>query len=133
MSRNKARGTAFETLILEPARNYYVDAIRAPLNGSKDIGDLWLPGERRYVVEAKHHSRLDLAGWAREAEKEAMNAGVPYWVLVHKRVGKGQGADQWATTTWGNWLALVNRIPDLTIHRSRTSSAPNAGAAGDST
>lgn len=109
MSANKARGTSFETLILEPARAYYPDAIRAPLMGTKDVGDLWLPGERRFVVEAKHHTRLNLAGWMAEAEAEARNKGVPFSVVVHKRLGKGKGADQWATTTWGQFLALVNR------------------------
>jgi hypothetical protein len=105
---NKGKGTAFETLILGPARAYYPDAIRAPLSGTKDIGDLWLPGERRFVVEAKHHTRLDLAGWAAEAEREARNKGVPFWVIPHKRVGKGKGEDQWLTTTWGQFLALAN-------------------------
>lgn len=108
MSRGKAKGTAFETLILQPAQAYYPDAIRAPLMGTKDIGDLWLPGERRFVVEAKHHAALNLAGWAAEAANEAANKGVPHWVVVHKRVGKGKGEDQWATLTWGDFLALVN-------------------------
>jgi hypothetical protein len=109
VSRNKAKGTAFETLILEPAKAYYPDAIRAPLQGVNDVGDLWLPGERRFVVEAKHHAALNLAGWAAEAEAEARNKGVPFWVIAHKRVGKGRGEDQWATLTWGNFLALANR------------------------
>lgn len=109
MSANKAKGTAFETLILEPAQLYYPDAMRNPLAGVNDVGDLYLPGERRFIVEAKHHAALNLAGWAAEAAKEAANKGVPYWVVVHKRVGKGKGEDQWATLTWGNLLALVNR------------------------
>lgn len=109
VSKSKAKGTAFETLVLEPARAYYPDAVRAPLYGTADVGDLWLPGERRFVVEAKHHARLNLAGWAAEAAKEALNKGVPYWVLAHKRVGKGKGEDQWATTTWGQYLGIANR------------------------
>ena len=108
MSASKAKGTAFESLILEPAKAYYPDATRSPLMGVNDVGDLWLPDERRFIVEAKHHAALNLAGWANEAEKEASNRGVPYWVVVHKRVGKGKGADQWATLTWGNLLALAN-------------------------
>jgi hypothetical protein len=87
---------------------YYPDTVRAPLHGTADVGDLWLPGERRYVVEAKHHARLDLAGWAAEAAREALNKGVPHWVIAHKRVGKGRGEDQWITTTVGHFLALVN-------------------------
>lgn len=109
MSKAKAKGTAFETLVLETAKLYYPEAIRSPLAGSKDVGDLYLPGELRFIAEAKHHARLELAGWAREAEREAMNAGKPYWVIVHKRVGKGKGSEQWATLTWGNFLALANR------------------------
>lgn len=109
MSVQRAKGTSFETLLLEPAGPYYEHVSRRPLAGSKDVGDLLLVPERRFIVEAKHHSRLNLAGWAAEAEAEARNAGVPYWVIAHKRVGKGRGADQWLTTTWGQWLAIVNR------------------------
>lgn len=111
MSLNKAKGTAFESLILEPARAYYPDAMRNPLMGIKDVGDLYLPGERRFIVEAKHHARLNLAGWAAEAAVEADNRGVPHWVVVHKRLGKGKGADQWATLPWGDFLALTNPAP----------------------
>jgi hypothetical protein len=109
VSRNKDKGTAFETLLLEPAAAYYDHVSRRPLAGAKDVGDLLLVPERRFVVEAKHHAALNLAGWAREAEVEADNAGVPFWVIAHKRVGKGRGADQWLTTTWGQFLALVHR------------------------
>lgn len=108
MSAEKAKGTAFESLLVPVFAAYYPDATRAPLNGTKDVGDLWLPGERRYVVEAKNHARMDLAGWAAEAAKEALNRGVPHWVIAHKRRGKGQGKDQWITTTVEHYLALVN-------------------------
>lgn len=109
MSAQKAKGTAFETLLLDTARPYYDHVSRRPLSGAKDMGDLLLVPERRFIVEAKHHARLNLAGWAAEAEAEARNAGVPFWLIAHKRIGKGKGADQWVTTTWGQILALANR------------------------
>lgn len=107
MSANKAKGTAFESLLVPVFGAYVPDAIRHPLVGTADKGDLFLPGERRYVVEAKHHARMDLAGWAAEAEREARNAGVPHWLIVHKRVGKGRGEDQWVTTSLGHMLPLI--------------------------
>jgi hypothetical protein len=61
-----------------------------------------------YVIEAKNAKRLCLSEWAMEAQAEAGNAGVPYWVLVHKRVGRTAPEDQWATMTFGNLLALVH-------------------------
>lgn len=107
MSRNKAVGTAFESLLVPVWEPYVPGAIRAPLQGALDKGDLYLPGERRYIVEAKRHVRLDLPGWATEAEREARNAGYPHWVVAHKRFGKGQGRDQWITTTVEHFLALA--------------------------
>lgn len=111
MTRSKAKGTAFETFILPVFRLYYPDAERRVLSGIHDKGDLLLPGERRFVVEAKHHAALDLAGWMKEAKREALNAGVPYAVVVHKRVGHGKPEDQWVTTTLGDFLALATRSP----------------------
>ena len=54
MSKQRQRGTAFETLILEAFREYFPDAHRLGLQGIKDCGDLWLPKSAGYVVEAKN-------------------------------------------------------------------------------
>jgi hypothetical protein len=94
--------------LLPEIRKYYPEAERRALQGALDKGDFLLPGEKRYILEAKNCARLDLAGWHAEAEVEAYNAGVPYGVIVHKRKGKTDPRYQWATLSFGAFLDLAN-------------------------
>lgn len=115
MSRQRSRGTAFETSLLPALREYYPDASRAPLRGTKDMGDFILPGERRFVLEAKNHKQMKLAEWVDEADSEAYNAW-EYWrtetppvgVVVHKRRGIAAPDEQYVTLTLSGFLRLVN-------------------------
>lgn len=107
MSRNKARGTAFERLVADYCALWYPDADRRALQGTADKGDILLPGERRFVIECKDVARLSLAEWHAEACAEAVNAGAKHGVVVHKRKGKGQAADQWASMSLHTFLELV--------------------------
>ncbi len=120
MSKQRAIGTSYETSLLPALREYYPDASRAPLHGSKDTGDFILPGERRLIIEAKNHKQMKLSEWVKEAEEEAYNAweawakytGVrtpaPVGVVVHKRRGTTDPYEQYATLTLGGLLRLVH-------------------------
>ncbi|WP_298045710.1 hypothetical protein, partial [uncultured Citricoccus sp.] len=82
---------------------------RRRLSGSKDRGDvsgLRHMGER-VVVEVKNTARLDLAGWAAEAETARGNDDAVAGVVVSKRHGKGQAADQWVHMTLADFVALL--------------------------
>ena len=78
--------------------------------GGKDRGDI--SGFRhmgaRVVVEVKNTARINLAGWAAEAEVERGNDDATVGMVVHKRHGKGDPADQWVTMTLADLVALVN-------------------------
>lgn len=112
MSKQKAKGTSFETSVLPLFRLYYPQATRAPLVGKNDVGDLNLPTEWRYICELKNHARLDLAGWLKEAQREAANKGPGVaGVVVHKRRGTTNPAEQYVTLTLGDFLYLVNGDP----------------------
>jgi hypothetical protein len=89
-------------------RLYYPGAERRAMAGALDKGDFLLPGEQRYIIEAKNVSRFNLAQWIAEAHAEANNAGVPYGVVFHKRRGVGEAARQWATMEVRTFLSLVN-------------------------
>ena len=108
MSKSKDKGTWFETLITKGIQAYIPDAHRLGEQGVYDKGDIWLPRARRYVVECKNEKRTDLAGWAKEAQVEATNAGKPFWVIAHKRVGQATPYPQWITTTLYQWLELTH-------------------------
>lgn len=107
MSASKRRGTAFETLIATKWAQVVPGTERRALAGTQDKGDLLIPGEHRFIVEAKCEKRLDLAGWRTEALVEAANAGVPIGVVVHKRRGHGQPGDQWVTLALDDFLAIA--------------------------
>lgn len=108
-NRSKAKGSAYESSLVPLVRQYYPHTIRRGLTGSRDEGDLYMPGNEIFIVEAKCRVKPDLPKWWSEATKEAANAGVPYGVVVHKRYGKTAPEDQWTTMTFGKWLELVHR------------------------
>jgi hypothetical protein len=88
----KRRGSAFERDIVAFLRAHgFPYAERAFGAGRpEDVGDIdGLPG---FVIEAKAHRSLDLAGWMDEAETERLNAHQPFAVVVAKRRNKPTGA-----------------------------------------
>lgn len=111
MSRNRAKGTALETLSTNYLREHVSDFIvRQPLAGSRDLGDvanLRTHNNRPIVVEVKNTARTELGVWAAEAEAERVNAGAVAGVVLHKRVGKGQAGDQWVTMTLRDFVAAI--------------------------
>lgn len=77
--------------------------------GAKDRGDV--AGVRihgqRVVIECKNVTRLDLAGWMREAEIERGHDDALAGVIVHKRHGVGDPLEQWVTCTVREFAALL--------------------------
>jgi hypothetical protein len=86
-NRAKAKGTSWESAIVNWFTAHGIAARRLPLAGNKDQGDIevlhW-----GLNVEAKNCRALSLAQWCAEADVETQNAGRPV-VVVAKRVGKG--------------------------------------------
>jgi hypothetical protein len=91
---SKARGTKWESQI----RDYLNGVLeyshptdwrlikRQAQEGAKDVGDLhaW-----PFVLEAKDVKSPAVPTWLRQADAEAVNAGFPYGVVIHKVRGKG--------------------------------------------
>jgi hypothetical protein len=106
-NRSKAKGTSFESSVLPAIKAKQPLAERRALEGVNDKGDFYIPGEERFIVEAKNHKEMKLSEWIREAEIEAKNAGVPHGVVVHKRRGKTDPREQYVTMKFGDFLDLV--------------------------
>lgn len=87
MSRSRAKGTAWESLIVDYLRrNGVTHAERRALNGNQDRGDIaGLPG---VVIEAKNAARITLAEWLDEANQEALNDGAEIGLVWAKRKGR---------------------------------------------
>lgn len=93
MSRQKQKGTAFESAIVEYLQDKLCDDTieRRALNGTADRGDI--SGVTfcglRMVLECKNENRMRLAEYMREAETEAKNDGAFYYAVIHKKRGVG--------------------------------------------
>lgn len=93
MSRQKQKGTAFETAIVEYLQNQLCDDTieRRALNGTADRGDIsgvTFCGDRM-VLECKNKVEMRLAEYLREAETEAANDNAFYYAVIHKKRGVG--------------------------------------------
>lgn len=93
MSRQKQKGTAFETAIVEYLQNQLCDDTieRRALNGTADRGDIsgvTFCGHRM-VLECKNKVEMRLAEYISEAENEAYNDRAIYYAVVHKKRGVG--------------------------------------------
>jgi hypothetical protein len=85
MSKQRQKGTSFETAVVRYLQELGLDARRKPLAGAKDEGDIDVED---WTLEAKNCRTITLAAWVAEADAESVNAGRPV-AVVAKRVGKG--------------------------------------------
>lgn len=114
---SKARGTAWESKI----RDYLNGVLeyshptdwrlvkRQAQEGAKDVGDLhaW-----PFILEAKDVKSPAVPTWLRQAEAEAVNAGFPYGVVIHKTRGKGPALARVHITQETFWR-LFDAVPDV--------------------
>lgn len=106
----KKAGSSFERLIADCLSDNVDDRIdRAVKTGALDKGDI--AGLRfhgkKVAVEVKNEARVNLAGWAKEAEAERVNLGAIAGITIHKRHGKADPMDQWVTLTVRDLVALM--------------------------
>ena len=105
----KAAGSRFESLVAAYLAAHVDDRIERRRLSGRDRGDI--AGFRhmgaRLVVECKNVSRLSLATWITEAEVERGNDDATA-LVIHKRHGRGDAADQYVTLTLGDLVALLN-------------------------
>ena len=106
MSRNKQKGTSFETLVADFLKhNGFRYAERRALAGTNDKGDI--TGTPGIVWECKNQKTMNLAGWLDETMIETANANADYGILVAKRRGKGNPAEQYAVMPLGMIVELL--------------------------
>lgn len=118
MSRNRrsARqaGARFERQIADYLAATIDDRIdRRVKTGARDRGDIGglrlSPALRsqRVVCELKDTTRTDLPGWTREAATERLNDDAAVGVVIHKRHGNRNPAEQWVSMTVADLVALL--------------------------
>lgn len=70
-----------------------------------DKGDV--SGVRGVCIEIKNHAKMDLAGWLQELLVEIVNAKADTGVVIHKRKGKSDVGQWYATMTVDMWIELL--------------------------
>lgn len=117
MNRSKARGTAFETALVNYFRSKGWVADRLRQTGTEDEGDLavHIPGDTLpVVIEAKAERQMNLSAYIAQAEKEAQAYAkhrdiptTPEWLAIVKRPNKPIGQsyvvitlDEYIRQTW---------------------------------
>lgn len=107
----KAAGTRFESITAGYLNQHVDNRIeRRAKNGAKDRGDIggiraMLGG--RIVAECKDVATMALPAWLREAETERGNDDAVAGVVIHKRRGTAEPADQYVTMTLRDLAALL--------------------------
>ncbi|MGW3724856.1 hypothetical protein [Streptomyces sp. NPDC000851] len=115
---SKARGTRWESAI----RDYLNGLLgyshptdwrlvkRQAQEGAKDVGDLhaW-----PFILEAKDVKSPAVPTWLRQADQEAVNAGFPYGVVIHKVRGKGPALARVHLTDATYWRLLADMGADV--------------------
>lgn len=112
MSKAKAKGTSAERAVVDMLIEHgYVHAERRALNGANDKGDI--AGIPFVCIEVKNQAQMQLATWVDELETEIANAKAQTGVLIHKRRGKGQPYNWYATMPVYIWLDLLDHWTGL--------------------
>nr|DAY09699.1 MAG TPA: HOLLIDAY JUNCTION RESOLVASE HOMOLOGOUS RECOMBINATION [Caudoviricetes sp.] len=113
-NRNSAKqaGARFERQISDFLRDNLDDRIdRKVRTGAKDCGDVANVRDshnRRIVIEAKDYGgRLNLPQWIKEAHTEADNDDAHVGLVIAKRRGTTNPADQWVAMTVNDLIQLL--------------------------
>lgn len=112
MNKSKAKGTSWETSIVNYLVARLFRARRKTLSGSEDKGDIELLEYPWLVIEAKNERKYDLSTWVGEAEVEARNSagGEGIGIVWAHRNGKSDPGDGYVIMTGATFTRLLSRV-----------------------
>ena len=106
----KAKGSGAERAVVAWLKQWFPYVDRRLAGATLDKGDVsGIPG---VTIEIKNHAKMDLAGWVEELKVEMANDNAWTGVVLHKRKGKGDPADWYATMPASVWIELLKRVTD---------------------
>lgn len=107
----KAAGADHEIKVTAYLQKHYGDRVfRQTKSGRYDLGDVGgvrTPGGKKIALELKNTAKIDLAGWAAEAEKERVNLGAVAGAVISKRHGVGDIGKQWVHLTLDDFVVIL--------------------------
>lgn len=109
---NKAKGDRFEAALRDylAAEGFSVDRTRAGYE--RDHGDLHIHdgyGNHRAIVQAKNVKAWNIAGWLRQLREQLAAGRGEHGVLVVKRPGVADPAQQYAIVEFGEYARLLRQ------------------------
>lgn len=105
MSASKAKGTRWESALVDYLRRFVPGVERRTLSGVLDRGDI--AGIEGVVIEAKNTKAALLAQYLDEANREAANAKADIGVVWMKRIGKSSPADGYVVMDGETFIGLL--------------------------
>jgi len=107
-SAAKAKGAGAERDVVAYLKKWFPYVDRRLAGATLDKGDVsGIPG---VTIEIKNHAKMDLAGWLTELATEMANDKAWTGVVVHKRKGRGNPADWYATMPVHVWVELLRKV-----------------------
>lgn len=105
---SKRKGSKAERDVVQWLKaNGYPYADRRLAGATLDKGDI--SGVLGVTIEVKDHKRMDLAGWIAELEIEMKNDNAWTGTVIHKRKGKGDVSEWYASMPAKVWLELLKK------------------------
>lgn len=106
-SKAKQKGSKAEREVVKYLQEWWPYAERRLAGATDDKGDVsGVPG---VCIEIKDHAKMALAGWIEEMILETKNARAWTGVVIHKRRGKSNPADWYASMPVSNWVELLRK------------------------
>jgi hypothetical protein len=104
---NRRKGNQAEVAVAKVLREHGYEAVtsRNARGGTQMGGDL--VSDFPVEVEIKNHTRLDLAGWWKQAVAQAGNRPA---VIIHKRVGHTDPRQWWVTMDLQTLIQLIRGL-----------------------
>lgn len=108
MNPSKIKGTAAESAVVSYLQEKgWKGAERRALQGVLDRGDI--SGVEGVCLEVKNQKAQDLSGWVAELTTEIINAKAETGAVIHKKKGKTNVGDWYATMPVSIYVALLKK------------------------
>ena len=110
MSKERAKGTAWETACVDYLRPYFPTVKRT---GSANFGAGDIELHPSYIIECKSVARIDLAAIVDQAEAAAARNAADFACAWIKRRGKTSPADGYVVMSGAQLLWLLNALIEV--------------------
>lgn len=109
-SKSKQKGSQAERDVVKWLKQWFPYADRRLAGATLDKGDIsGIPG---VTIEIKNHATMKLSEWLEELRVEMANDNAWTGVVIHKKKGKGDVGQWYATMPASVWIELLLRGMD---------------------